>query len=267
MKNLHRIRFYSKQIDPEIFKNKGWRGWWIRVLNRVRFWIECRVIYHVMVHQAGVLGKDVVDVNAAITAFEQEEKQEAARLSFKQTRSRATSVPTGGSIEHHLKATKKVEHPSQTTERILERYAADPRTQRYAWSRNRHILMEAETNENNPENTHGQVNAESHVSRTRAGAEGNTKRVRPIHPEYAAEIFDTGDDEDDDGNSEAQRRVSYADAAVAGAANARAVSPHSGASTGDANQRPDDAGEWRPGDSAGAAEQSNGTSAGASEDD
>jgi hypothetical protein len=191
MKNYRRIRCYGNYYEPERFQNHGLRGWWIRVLNAVRFWLECKVVFHVLKVDMDKLG-DLVDKKKVVDQFTADVEAEKAQQ-FRE--SRRPSVPTTGSAEGHLKEIRKpgaVTHPSVLTEQTLKRYAADPRSRRYALGRNSYTIMEAEPTTPQeiahvPERSQA---GESSVSRKEgAGTTVNfvppKRYARPVHPEYA----------------------------------------------------------------------------------
>lgn len=44
---LH-IRYYDQHLLPTLFVGKGWRGWAIRILNLLRYWLETFIQYQVL---------------------------------------------------------------------------------------------------------------------------------------------------------------------------------------------------------------------------
>ena len=207
MKNLHQIRCYGKRYEPSSFEKKGWRGWWIRTLNWLRFSIERRVVYHVLVLQAGRLG-DLADLNAVIESFESDVK--TSRQRFTQPLPKF-DPPSTGSVEGHLKELRKsksVESIRETTERMMQIYASDPRQRRYGLGRGSRMMMEAETI-HEVTNAKTDESAQSGGRSEVAGQAFKSGRVRPIHPEYSATFFN-----DEDG-------VEESDADVAESATAR----------------------------------------------
>lgn len=198
MQGLYQIRCYGKYYDPDEFKTRGWRGWWVGVLNRARYWLECKVVFHVLKIKAQPLGNDLVDMSAVIDRFEQDAKQE--RMHFKQQRPRMV-LSTNASLDGHLRNLHKpnsVENPRDVTARIMDRYAADPRTKRYAFGRNRRMVMEAESTIQEIQ-THGEETKSVQPINGREKSRQATGRVRStIPPEYAEEDFSgfVGDIED-----------------------------------------------------------------------
>jgi cell division protein YceG involved in septum cleavage len=147
MRNIRFINCNGRLIDPKEFRGQGIRGWWIRVLNVVRAWLERKVIYHVTYLEGGgehfVFHYQKDDVPLDTTTREH----------FTQARPKPT-IPTGGSIEGHLKTLRKrgvVENPRDITARVMARYAANPRARNYAFGRGHRIMMEAEEEPNNVE--------------------------------------------------------------------------------------------------------------------
>lgn len=44
--NLWDVRIGTETYPPELFKENGLRGWWVRVLNAIRVRVELRCEYH-----------------------------------------------------------------------------------------------------------------------------------------------------------------------------------------------------------------------------
>jgi hypothetical protein len=199
--NLYQIRHNENYYAPDNFKHHGVRGWWIRVLNRARFWLECKVAFHVFVllSKQESVGPQNVYNSATIRSVAKETTPGHVHLS--EPRSKA-SLPTDASVEGHLKALHRrgsVEHPRDITARAMARYAADPNTRRYAFGRNHRIMMEAETETqeteaNGKEESGAQPESHSESPRPARGQGW----VRPVHPEYAADIIDPDDFPDSD---------------------------------------------------------------------
>lgn len=189
MKNIELIRCYGARFDPENFRGKGVRGWWIRCLNRLRFWVECRVIYHVLIMQAKRFG-ELADLNAVLREY-QEDVQRAKETHFKQPRVKP-APPANASVEGHLKEMHRqgaLESPRELTARILARYAADTRSRRYAHARGRYVIYETEETVDAADaaETHGEETPDVRptVTHERKG------RILPISPALAAELDST----------------------------------------------------------------------------
>lgn len=183
MKGVRFIRCYGAKFSPEDFKGKGLRGWWIRVLNSLRFYLECRVIYHVLRFQSEKFG-DLVDRNAVMQMYEDD--VQATKTHIKQERPRQTSA-TNASVEGHIKEMHRQgahESPREQTARILERYAADPRSRRYASARGRYVIQEAESTVT----AHAaEVSSEKESQHVRTESE-RKGRILPINDALAAEL-------------------------------------------------------------------------------
>ena len=66
------VRYYDETFHPSRFRGKGWRGFLIRVLNWVRYWIETYVQYLVLKFDITTLdptetSKEIVE--GAVTKF------------------------------------------------------------------------------------------------------------------------------------------------------------------------------------------------------
>jgi len=276
MKDLHRIRCYGKYYEPTEFKKRGWRGWWIRVLNRCRFWLECKVVYNVLRLTAQAIGETLVDVKSVLREFESDLQTEQEH--FTQPRPRM-GLSSTGSAEGHLRELEKhknaLPNPREQTAQILQRYGADHRSRRYAFSRNSKIMMEAELPQPEEIITHGETVTPFQSSRRSeserqpgrkavinpipfAGS-STTGRVRPIHPEYAEEDFTgfVGDDEtvqynpadDQDALRSERLRTIDPDTAADIEKHQRSVLSREAAGTGSSDQSnrgPDDSGQGRP---------------------
>lgn len=126
---MHRVRYYSQLIEPSYFK--GLRGWWIRVLNRIRLAVELRVSKHVLRYLAAEDGYSKFKVKELFAEFRKDAREEQARLKVASLESRsvmetASSLPREGS--------EKV-GSRRTTEAMLARLLAGPRSKRYTKDR------------------------------------------------------------------------------------------------------------------------------------
>lgn len=259
MENLYRIRYYGKRYDPYELKTKGWRGWWIWLLNEVRFRVELRVMRQVLIFQAKKLG-DLADLNAAMETFESD--VQPMRQHIKDRPMLKTDPPFTGSVQGHLKEMRKpgrVQSLSDITARTMNNYAAGPRQRRYVMNRAHRVMMEAETL---GETTHGQdtdVPSESPSSSDRSEPAFRLGKARPVHPEYGASILTTEAElSPEDGEAEdplAAERVAGAREDYYRFANAAEEHQRSILSRGvrtsnvaehQSYRRPDDAGAERP---------------------
>lgn len=67
------VPYYHRRIPEEFFQGKGWRGWLIRLLNRLRWRIERFVSYLTMILIAkDVAGLDKDSIAALKERFDQE---------------------------------------------------------------------------------------------------------------------------------------------------------------------------------------------------
>lgn len=188
--NLYRIRYYGHRYDPREFKVKGWRGWWIWLLNELRFKLELRVMRQVLVFQAKRLG-NIVDLNAALDTFESDVR--AVRQHVATTAAKPAPAHTGSVLGHTKELRQaKVESLRDITARVMNNYAADPRQRRYALGRRHRVMMEADT-PSLQEISNAQADTESGFTHSigQQGEPFRAGRARPVHPEYAAEILST----------------------------------------------------------------------------
>jgi hypothetical protein len=209
VKNLHWIRCYGKQFNPEDFKGRGLRGWWVRVLNRLRFLLERRVVCHTLILLASDTVGDLADHNAIVNEVERDTQPKRTRFAERRVR---FTVPSTGSIDGHrqlLKDPGRIENPKETTERVMQNYAADPRQRRYAMGRTERIMMEAETINEVVDNGQTEQSASSGTDESSSPAY-RAGRARPVHPEYAAENLRIEEDSTDEPETdiEAERRSS-----------------------------------------------------------
>jgi hypothetical protein len=144
--------------------------------------LECRVIYHVLLFQSARFG-DLVDLNAVMQTY-QEDVTRAKETHFKQPRPKPLPA-TNASVEGHIKEMHRqgsLESPRELTARIMDRYAADPRSRRYAAARGRYVIMEAEE-------TPAAVDATETISEETTNDRAERKgRILHISPELAAEL-------------------------------------------------------------------------------
>jgi hypothetical protein len=125
---MHRVRYYNKLIEPYYFK-RGIRGFWIRVLNRVRLWVEGRVAYHVMRYLADEDGLTRAQRKPFAATFRKDLKEEVAKC--KNPDPVPSSILDDGTVivqhgrkRHELGARLR-------TERFLARVIQDSRRKRY----------------------------------------------------------------------------------------------------------------------------------------
>lgn len=181
MRGIRQIRCYGSRFDPDDFKDKGWRGWWIRVLNRLRVSLEFSVIYHVLRVQAE-RGGDLVDLNSVLKTYQEDVAQER-QTHFKQPTK--FDPPINSSVEGHIKEMHRqgsLESPSDLTARILDRYAASKRSRRYANARGRYVIQEVNTDPIDATETH----PEEEPTHVRTAEQRG--RILPISPELATEL-------------------------------------------------------------------------------
>ena len=68
MSNLLNIRLYGHEWEPAYFQHKGLRGWWLRTLNTLRYWLELKVQWHTLYILSKIAGADVDDIRAQFKA-------------------------------------------------------------------------------------------------------------------------------------------------------------------------------------------------------
>lgn len=122
---MHRVRYYSQLIEPSYFK--GLRGWWIRVLNRIRFWIETRNAKHVLKYLSKEDGYPKQKIHELMKEFRRDLVEERQLLSKPEvvTMPGLDEPPVG-------KAPQRKVGSRHATEQMLERMLAGPRSKRYA---------------------------------------------------------------------------------------------------------------------------------------
>jgi hypothetical protein len=124
---MHRVRYYDKLIEPYYFK-RGIRGFWIRLLNRVRLWLEGRVAYHVMRYLADEDGLTRAQRKPFVATFHKDLKEEVAKCKLPAPSASilddGTVIVQHGRKRHELGARLR-------TERFLARFIQDSRRKRY----------------------------------------------------------------------------------------------------------------------------------------
>lgn len=132
---MHRIRYYNQLFEPYLFgeKNRPWkyrlRGWWIRVLNRVRLFIEFRVTYHVMLYLGNADGIDKARIKEFVKAWKQDVREEKALLQpVLNTRPTLDDV---NDLLRNIDAHRKVGR-LRSAQALFARLMAGPREKRYA---------------------------------------------------------------------------------------------------------------------------------------
>jgi hypothetical protein len=194
---LYHIRYYGNRYDPSEFKSKSWRGWWIWLLNEVRFRVELRVMRQVLTFQAQRLG-NFVNLNAAVETFESDVREMRMHVATERVR---PAMPHTGSVEGHLQELQKrpPENPRDFTARMMTNYASEPRQRRYAVGRRHRMIMEADTIQ---EISRGETRTVSTTAPTETHQETSPAfqfgHARPIHPEYGAPVFEPEEDAEDD---------------------------------------------------------------------
>lgn len=68
--SLRDIRLYGRTYPPESFTKSGWRGVWIRVLNRVRLSLELRCQFHAMMLLGQRAGLDADHVGQEVRNYQ-----------------------------------------------------------------------------------------------------------------------------------------------------------------------------------------------------
>ena len=124
---MHRVRYYSRLIEPSYFKGKGVRGWWIRTLNRFRFWVESKVCYHVAKVLAKEDGYQKPEVDRIMRSFKQDLREERELL-------HQDPVPTTTRVDEPPPAAPPPARKlgsRKNTEEALARMMAPPRVKRY----------------------------------------------------------------------------------------------------------------------------------------
>lgn len=134
---MHRVRYYNQLIEPSYFR--GLRGFWIRVLNRIRMMIEFRVAKHVLKYLAKEDGHSRPRLNTLLKEFRQDVKEEKELL-------RQEPSATVSSFDGEQPASSAAEKigSRRGTEAALARLMAGPRSKRYTKQRDRHTFLDLE---------------------------------------------------------------------------------------------------------------------------
>jgi hypothetical protein len=128
--NSYDVRVYGMTYTPDFFKKYGWRGWWVRVLNAIRYHAELRCRYHALTILGKVSGADPEYLEAQM---QMEERQAPSLLREIFRPSTATSTP---SVEPPL--------TEKTVTAQFSRYTAQGRSRRYRGARRTFSLYESE---------------------------------------------------------------------------------------------------------------------------
>lgn len=137
--NFRNIRIYGHEYEPEYFKGAGIRGWWLRVLNRVRLSLELRCQFHAMMLLGKRLGVDTERLGQQVRK-DQSKVVDWIRKS-KEFQNLATAVDVS----------KQAESVSEVTSKSLARLTAQGRSKRYRYGRGTFPIYEAEAYPNGPE--------------------------------------------------------------------------------------------------------------------
>lgn len=151
--NFRNIRIYGHEYEPEFFRSTGVRGWWVRVLNRVRLSLELRCQFHAMLilgQKMGVdierLGRQVRHDQAKIVDYIRQSKEFAA-------------------LTTTTRVSEEAENISEKTSKTLARLTAQGRARRYRRARGTFPIYEAEAYTHGPEERHTERTAESSENR------------------------------------------------------------------------------------------------------
>jgi hypothetical protein len=130
-KQIQNIHLYGEAWTPEYFKQFGVRGWWIRFLNRLRWSLELRVNWHVMVVLGQATDRDLSQMQVGL------QEQYVPTYEIKDNFGKPYAPPTSES-------TPRARTTAEETNRVLARFLAPSRSKRYASSRHRRPVYEAE---------------------------------------------------------------------------------------------------------------------------
>lgn len=137
----HDVLYYHRRIPESYFEGKGWRGWLIRVLNRVRWRLERFVAYRVMLLIAREQGLEPEAVDALKIRFHEENAE------VEQKRRRRTLAALGLLAEdtpRYALGRKNTPPPEDATVQSLSRIMAKSR---YSHGRDFHSADEAQVEE------------------------------------------------------------------------------------------------------------------------
>lgn len=135
------IRLFGRSWTPETFAGLGWRGWWLNVLNGLRWRLEVRVQWHAQYLLKSRLGTDV-------DRLWEEWKRDLYPPTRMFTDRDVPMHPEGAAPATVLGGVKK-------TNDTIARLIANPRSKRYANGRRRFVMYDLEAVEEQPnaENT------------------------------------------------------------------------------------------------------------------
>jgi hypothetical protein len=131
-KQIQNIHLYGEAWTPEYFKQFGVRGWWIRLLNRLRWSLELRVNWHVMV----VLGR-ATDQDLSQMRISEQQNLYTPSYEIKENYVPPYARPQSESVP-------RARTTAEETNAVLARLIAPSRSKRYAKSRNSRPVYEME---------------------------------------------------------------------------------------------------------------------------
>lgn len=178
--NFYKIRIYGYEYDPDFFKKSGWRGWWVRVLNRLRFSLEMRCNYNAMLILSEKQGFDTQKIARQVMQDQQKVVDYIRKSKDLQDLSAATPA----------QLLKNSETVQERTKQTLARLTASGRSRRYRSARLTRPIYEAEvyTNESGQraeagnENRAYQHSGESGQTVDRESAKSSESQ--PPEPQY-----------------------------------------------------------------------------------
>lgn len=149
---LH-VRFYAQHIHPNHFRGSGFRGFLIRVLNQIRYWLETRVQRLALGHFLRVSRENgatitPADATQTVRKFWEDVRSEEKLVQGK----REPEIPEGvalvpRSLRYHRGRTVLAEEQSDVPKEtgditeMVRRYGAKPNQRRYGVQRK--VVMEA----------------------------------------------------------------------------------------------------------------------------
>lgn len=129
--NLRDVHFFNEHWPADTFKGCGVRGWWLRLLNALRWRLELRVNWHAM----HILSeKNLVNVYQARTEWQRDHLPPP-------TRTFVEAPYTATTVQEPTPTRALVATPAETSE-VISRLMANPRSRRYAHSRREYRMYD-----------------------------------------------------------------------------------------------------------------------------
>lgn len=130
-RNLFNIELYGREWEPDYFRGKGVRGWWLRLLNRLRFALELRVQWHTLYILGRIQGADLDSLRQQFEAdtAKQVDQWQVERGAYRLERASPEELKEVFYKQEKSVEQKTIEMLARLTElKRARRYRSGPRT-------------------------------------------------------------------------------------------------------------------------------------------